>query len=233
MNKSLEHIAIIMDGNGRWASKNDLKRIYGHKRGVDAVKAITTHCVKLEIKYLTLYTFSNENWKRPKSEIIALMKLLVKTLNVEIDLLVSNNIKFNVFGNMKKLDTLTRNKLKHVINTTNANSGLSLNLAISYGSRQEIIHAINKIISEKKNKRIDVDKFNSYLYTSKLPDPDLLIRTGGEYRISNFLLWQIAYSEIYFSKLYWPDFNAKELDKAIKEYSNRERRFGKISKQLN
>lgn len=226
------HIAIIMDGNGRWASDNNQKRVCGHKKGVEAVKEITEHCVKLDIKYLTLYTFSNENWSRPKSEILALMNLLVKTLDVEINMLLNNDIKFNVFGDLDKLDIITKKKLSEVISKTKLNSGLQLNLAISYGSRQEIVCAINKILNSDI-REIDEKYFDNSLYTSKFPDPDLLIRTGGEYRISNFLLWQIAYSEIYFSKLYWPDFNIKELDKAICDYSSRERRYGKISEQLN
>ena len=227
-----DHIAIIMDGNGRWASKNNFKRVSGHKMGVETVKKVTEHCVKLGIKYLTLYTFSNENWNRPKSEILSLMSLLVKTLDIEINLLVNNDIKFNVFGDLDKLDVITKKKLNDVVNKTELNSGLQLNLAISYGSRQEMIHAINKILQSNVN-HIDEKKFSEFLYTSKFPDPDLLIRTGGEYRISNFLLWQIAYSEIYFSKLYWPEFNIEELDKAIFDYSNRERRYGKISEQIN
>jgi len=233
MTKKPNHIAIIMDGNGRWASQNNLQRVDGHKKGVETVKKITEHCAKLGIKYLTLYTFSNENWNRPKTEIIALMNLLVKTLKIEVDLLLNNNIKFDVLGDLNKLDVFTNRKLKEVMKKTNLNNGMQLSLAISYGSRQEIVHAINKIIVLKKNKKIDENLFNNYLYTSNIPDPDLLIRTGGEYRISNFLLWQIAYSEIYFSNLFWPDFNVKELDKAISDYENRERRYGKISEQLN
>ena len=233
MTKKPNHIAIIMDGNGRWASQNNLQRVDGHKKGVETVKKITEHCAKLGIKYLTLYTFSNENWNRPKTEIIALMNLLVKTLKIEVDLLLNNNIKFDVLGDLNKLDVFTNRKLKEVMKKTNLNNGMQLSLAISYGSRQEIVHAINKIIVLKKNKKIDENLFNNYLYTSNIPDPDLLIRTGGEYRISNFLLWQIAYSEIYFSNLFWPDFNVKELDKAIFDYENRERRYGKISEQIN
>ena len=228
-----KHIAIIMDGNGRWASDNNQKRVAGHRKGVETVKDITKHCVKLDIKYLTLYTFSNENWSRPKSEILALMNLLVKTLDVEIKMLLNNNIKFNVFGDLDKLDIITKKKLSDVIDKTKLNSGLQLNLAISYGSRQEIVCAINKILNADIIREIDEKCFNDFLYTSKFPDPDLLIRTGGEYRISNFLLWQIAYSEIYFSKLYWPDFNTNELDKAICDYSSRERRYGQTSEQLN
>jgi len=230
--KKPEHIAIIMDGNGRWAYENNKKRVAGHKKGVETVKEITEHCVKLGIKYLTLYTFSNENWSRPKSEILALMNLLVKTLDIEINLLLNNNIKFNVFGDLNRLDIITKKKLNDVIKKTKLNSGLQLNLAISYGSRQEIVYAINRLLQSNMNSISEKD-FSDCLYTSEFPDPDLLIRTGGEYRISNFLLWQIAYSEIYFSKLYWPDFNIKELDKAIFDYSNRERRYGKISEQLN
>ena len=225
-----KHLAIIMDGNGRWASHNNKERIDGHRRGVRAVKEITEYCVKVGIEYLTLYTFSNENWKRPKSEVLALMKLLLKSLDEQLELLLRNNIKLTVIGDMDKLDLITRCKLKDVIYKTSKNRGMNLNLAISYGGRQEIISAINKFLKLNKNKFIDEDQFRSFLYTSNIPDPDLLIRTGGEYRISNFLLWQIAYTEIYFSKKFWPEFTENEIKLAIADFQNRDRRYGKIIK---
>jgi len=228
-----KHIAIIMDGNGRWAKKRNKSRLDGHMSGVKAVKKIVKECVKLDVKFLTLYTFSSENWSRPKSEIIGLLKLLVTTLEEEQRLLIDNNVKFNVFGNLKKLDLFTRNKLKKVEKTTCKNSKLNLNLAISYSGRDEILYAINKIL-DQKIKSIDKESiFNNYLYTHKFPAPDLLIRTGGELRISNFLLWQIAYSELYFTETLWPDFDEDSLKLALKDFNNRERRFGKISEQIN
>ena len=220
-----------MDGNGRWAKEKNLDRIHGHKAGVKAVREITEYCVEKGIKYLTLYTFSEENWDRPKKEVSALMKLLVLTLNTELDLFLNNNVKLNVIGNIEKMDFLTKNTIKKFINKTNENDGLVLSLALSYGSRQEIIQAINNILDSKKHK-ISLNDLEKELYTKDLPDPDLLIRTGGENRISNFLLWQIAYTEIYFTKVFWPDFEIKELEKALSDYSFRERRFGKTSEQL-
>ena len=225
------HIAIIMDGNGRWAKNKNLSRLYGHKEGVSVVKKITTHCVQLKIKYLTLYTFSNENWLRPKKEVLSLMKLFVSTLNKEINLLIKNNIRFRVIGNKSKLDFITKNKINDIEKLTNKNTGMNMILAISYGSRQEILTAINNIVVNEKS-AISEDKFSEYLFTKGIRDPDLLIRTGKEKRISNFLLWQIAYSEIYFTSTYWPLFNRQELFEAIREYQNRERRFGKVSEQL-
>ena len=218
-----------MDGNGRWAEKNNKKRISGHKKGVETVKIVTEECVKIGIKYLTLYTFSNENWRRPKTEVLALMKLLVDSLNDHLLLLRENNIKLSVIGDMDKLDIITYNKLKSVIDETRKNSGMVLNLAISYGGRQEIIFAVNKILKNNNVKNINEKKFNEYLYTINIPDPDFLIRTGGDSRISNFLLWQIAYAEIYFSNKFWPEFSKEDLKKAIKDYQNRERRYGEIA----
>jgi undecaprenyl diphosphate synthase len=218
-----------MDGNGRWAALNNNKRIFGHKKGVETVKKITEYCVKIKIKFLTLYTFSNENWKRPRSEIVSLMNLLVKSLDDQLELLMSNNIKLNVIGDIEKLDFITRKKLNSVVNKTEKHTGLNLNLAISYGSRQEIVNAINILLQQDKIKKINENDFSSYLYTSNIPDPDLLIRTGKEWRISNFLLWQIAYSEIYFSDMYWPDFDEEELKRAISDFKKRERRYGEIN----
>ena len=231
MKKIPNHLAIIMDGNGRWAKNNNLKRIDGHKIGVKAVKEIVKHCVKLKIKFLTLYTLSIENWDRPKSEVLSLIKLLILTLDKELSLLIDNKINFNVFGNLKRLDLITRKKINSVTKITKNNSKLYLNLAISYSARDEIVNASNVLI-ENKISNVKESDFKEYLYTNHIPDPDLLIRTGGEYRLSNFLLWQIAYTELYFTSILWPDFNIEALNKAIKEYQQRERRFGKISEQI-
>ena len=226
-----DHVAIIMDGNGRWAAKRGLSRTDGHTEGVKSVRKITKYCGELKIKHLTLFTFSEENWNRPKSEILSLMKLLVKSIDIEKKSLIKNNVKFCVFGNLKKIDVFTRKKLLSVQKVTKENTGLQLNLAISYGSRQEILMAINRLLDEKINS-ISEESFSNYLYTKGLPDPDLLIRTSGENRISNFLLWQIAYTEVYFSNVLWPDFNEHELDKALKDFNLRDRRFGKIKEDL-
>ena len=232
VNKSVpSHIAIIMDGNGRWAKNKNLSRLCGHKEGVSVVKKISTHCVQLKIKYLTLYTFSNENWLRPKKEVLSLMKLFVSTLNKEINLLIKNNIRFRVIGNKSKLDFITKNKINDIEKLTNKNTGMNMILAISYGSRQEILTAINNIVVNEKS-AISEDKFSEYLFTKGIRDPDLLIRTGKEKRISNFLLWQIAYSEIYFSDILWPDFTEQDLDSIILDFQKRERRYGKTSQQV-
>jgi undecaprenyl diphosphate synthase len=220
-----------MDGNGRWAKNKNLSRLYGHKEGVSVVKKITTHCVQLKVKYLTLYTFSNENWLRPKKEVLSLMKLFVSTLNKEINLLIKNNIRFRVIGNKSKLDFITKNKINEIEKLTNKNTGMNMILAISYGSRQEILTAINNIVVNEKS-AITEDKFSEYLFTKGIRDPDLLIRTGKEKRISNFLLWQIAYSEIYFSDILWPDFTEQDLDSIILDFQKRERRYGKTSQQV-
>ena len=222
-----KHIAIIMDGNGRWAKLKGMKRTDGHKKGVESVREITNACNEIGIEHLTLYTFSEENWFRPKTEVVSLMNLLVKSLEQEKKKLYNNNIKFFVFGDLKKINKYIRNKLNEVVELTKNNTGLNLNLAISYGSRQEILQAI-KIMFDENIENINENTFNQYLYTKNIPEPDLLIRTGGDNRLSNFMLWQIAYTEIYFSKVYWPDFNKKELFIAINDYNKRERRFGKI-----
>ena len=228
---TIQHIAIIMDGNGRWAEKKGYSRIKGHEKGVESVREITEFCVSKNLKYLTLFTFSEENWNRPKKEIFALMELLVKTLDKQLDLFLNNNVKFDIIGDLSKIDIFTKRKIIQFKEKTQNNTGLHLNLAISYGSRQEIVKGINKIINERKRK-IDIKDFNGFLYTKNIPDPDLLIRTGGENRLSNFLLWQIAYTEIYFSNVYWPDFSIEDMQNAIDDYHSRERRFGRISKQL-
>ena len=218
-----------MDGNGRWASKKGLSRTEGHKAGVKSVRRVIKYCSKLKINYLTLFTFSQENWNRPQNEVLALMKLLLSSLNKELNEMVKNNVKFKVIGNLEKVDMLTRSRLKYAEESTKNNDGLTLCLAISYSGRQEIVNAINKIIDSKIN-NIDENSLSEFLYTSNIPDPDLLIRTGDEHRISNFLLWQLAYTEIYFSKVFWPDFKEKDLDAAINDFKSRERRFGKLTK---
>jgi undecaprenyl diphosphate synthase len=231
------HIAIIMDGNGRWARKRGLRREKGHQAGKKSVKKIIESCIELGIKYLTLYAFSTENWNRPKIEIDFLMQLLFLSLNDEFDNLNKNNIKFDTIGNLKRLPKKISNYLEKVKLETNGNSTLTLTLALSYGSRYELVDALKEISLKVKNniissKNIDESVINNHLYTRNLPDVDLLIRTSGEKRISNFLLWQIAYSELYFTEKLWPDFEKKDFYKALISYQNRERRFGKTSDQI-
>ena len=221
------HIAIVMDGNGRWALNKNLDRFKGHEKGVRVVKEVTKYCSEIGVKYLTLYTFSNENWKRPANEVISLMKLFRKTLIDEINLILENNIKFKVIGDKTKLDILTRKKIDDLESKTKNNKNMQLILALSYGSRQEIITAVNNLLQKNKNK-VNLDEFINSLFTRNIPDPDILIRTGFEKRISNFLLWQIAYSEIFFIDEYWPNFNKKILKNIIKDYNLRERRYGKL-----
>ena len=231
------HIAIIMDGNGRWAKKRGLKRELGHRAGRKSVKKIVESCRELGVKNLTLYAFSTENWNRPRLEIDFLMQLLLLSLKDELKNLNKNNIKFETIGNLDRLPVKIKNYLKKVKETTKKNSKLTLTLALSYGSRNEIVDVVKEIADKVKNniisiKNIDETIINNHLYTRNLPDVDLLIRTSGEKRISNFLLWQIAYSELYFSKKLWPDFRKKDLLKAVISYQNRERRFGKTSEQI-
>ena len=221
------HIAIVMDGNGRWALNKNLDRFKGHEKGVRVVKEVTKYCSEIGVKYLTLYTFSNENWKRPANEVISLMKLFRKTLIDEINLILENDIKFKVIGDKTKLDILTRKKIDDLESKTKNNKNMQLILALSYGSRQEIITAVNNLLQKNKNK-VNLDEFINSLFTRNIPDPDILIRTGFEKRISNFLLWQIAYSEIFFVDEYWPNFNKKILKNIIKDYNLRERRYGKL-----
>ena len=230
------HIAIIMDGNGRWASSKKLPRIAGHKEGINSVREITRVCGNIGVKYLTLYTFSTENWKRPKKEVSALMKLLLNTINNEIKKLNKENVKFTVIGDLTTLPKTTFRGLVDGIELTKNNDGLTMCLALNYGSRQEIINTVKKIYHDIKIGEIKIEDINQKLlseslYTKDMPDPDLLIRTSGEFRISNFLLWQIAYTEIVVTKKYWPDFREKELFDAIVDYQSRERRYGKISGQ--
>ena len=226
-----------MDGNGRWANAKGLPRISGHREGVRTVRKITKICGELNVHVLTLYTFSSENWNRPVTEVSALMKLLVSSLRREVKDLMRNNVRFTVIGDIEELDINVQNELLDAIQKTKHNTGLNLNLALSYGSRKEILSAV-KILSEKivageiDSEQINETLFSQMLYTKDIPDPDLLIRTGGEFRISNFLLWQIAYTEIHVTQTSWPAFGKKELTKAIFEYQNRERRYGKISEQL-
>ena len=232
-----KHIAIIMDGNGRWAKERGLPRIAGHREGINSVREITRICGEIGVKYLTLFTFSTENWNRPKREVKALMTLLLSTIKKEIKELHKNNVKFSTIGDISILPKSTEKEIKQGIKLTFNNSGLNLILTLNYGSRQEILSAVNNIISDINKKDIEIDSideniFSSYLYTNNCPDPDLLIRTSGELRISNFLLWQSAYTEMYLTDTYWPSFRENELFQAILDFQNRERRFGKTSEQL-
>ncbi len=232
------HIAIIMDGNGRWAKKKNLNRISGHIKGVDAVREIVTACRELGIKVLTLYAFSIENWRRPKDEVAALMGLLMEYLFKEREEMVQNNIRLSAIGRIEDLPLEVQNTLRETSKKTEQCDGMILNLALSYGGRSEILHAVQGILSDFqkgkiKPEEINLQRFSQYLWTRGIPDPDLLIRTSGEFRISNFLLWQIAYTELYVTETLWPDFDRKELLKAIAAYQSRERRFGLTSEQLN
>ena len=231
------HLAIIMDGNGRWAKKRNKNRVFGHTKGINAVRKIVEESIRLEIKYLTLYAFSTENWNRPKEEISILMQLLMKSLKNEFKKFIKNKIKLNVIGNISLLPESVKEELSYVLKKTSKNNQLILTLALSYSGREEIENAMKKICFKVKNNIIPIEKIdqstiNEHLYTENLPDVDLLIRTSGEKRISNFLLWQIAYAELYFSEVLWPDFNEKNLHEAILNYQKRERRFGKTSDQI-
>jgi len=232
------HLAIIMDGNGRWAKQRGKLRIFGHENGVKAVRETVESAAKIGINYLTLYAFSTENWNRPKREVDTLMNLLVSSLKKELPTLQKNNVKLNAIGNIDSLPKKAFKELHEVIENTKKNTGMTLTLALSYGAREEIKHAVQEICIKVKNniispENIDEAIINNHLYTHNLPDVDLLIRTSGEQRISNFLLWQIAYAELYFVEIFWPDFRLEHLAEAIKNYQNRERRFGKTSEQLN
>ena len=228
------HVAIIMDGNGRWAKKIGRKRAFGHENGTKSVRECIDQSIKLGIKNLTLYVFSTENWNRPKYEVKALMDLLVYSLEKERINLIDNGIKLNVIGDIEALNDKPKSKLKSIITETKNNKKLNLNLAISYWSKQEIVNAIREVSNKVKNniissKNIDENIINEHLYTRNLPNVDLLIRTGGEKRVSNFLLWQIAYAEMYFTDVLWPDFKREDFMKALDDYQKRERRFGKIN----
>lgn len=231
------HLAIIMDGNGRWAKQKGMLRAFGHENGTKSVRKTVESCAKLGIKNLTLYAFSTENWNRPKIEVDTLMKLLVSSLKKEIKTLQTNNIKLNAIGNLTNLPDSVQKELQEVIEKTSENTRMTLTLALSYGAREEIIQAVKKITNKVKNniiseESIDESIINQHLYTHNLPDVDLVIRTSGEHRISNFLLWQIAYAEFYFTEVLWPDFTEKDLYEAIISYQKRERRFGKTSEQI-
>ncbi|MRI02380.1 isoprenyl transferase [Kriegella sp. EG-1] len=232
------HLAIIMDGNGRWAKERGKLRVFGHEHGVKTVRVTVENCVKLGLEYLTLYTFSTENWNRPKLEVDTLMRLLVSSLKKELKTFNKNNVRLNTIGNISSLPQKAQIELKETVTKTQENTGLTLTLALSYGSREELTSAMKDIAVKVKNniispESIDETIINTHLYTQNLPDVDLLIRTSGEQRISNFLLWQIAYAELYFIDVFWPNFNEHHLAEAIKNYQNRERRFGKTSEQLN
>ena len=233
-NKYPRHVAIIMDGNGRWAHKRGLPRSAGHHAGVQVIKRILSICEELGIRTLTLYAFSKENWTRPQLEIKGLMSLLVEFLDKELKEMISKNIRLTSIGNLEELNPLVREKLKMAIEATKTNTGIRLNMALNYGGRQDILSAVNHILKDYKDKKIladDVDTsfFGRYLDTHDLEDPDLLIRTSGEERISNFLLWQLSYSEIYGTRTLWPDFDEKEFRIAIDNYLRRERRYGAIA----
>jgi len=232
-----EHLAIIMDGNGRWAKKQGLLRAIGHESGTKSVKSNIETCAKIGIKYLTLYAFSTENWNRPLLEVETLMRILIKALKKELKTLQDNNIKLNAIGNLDKLPRTAQKELLDVIDKTKNNTRMTLTLALSYGSREELINVVKSISDKVKNNIISIDSIdgsiiNEHLYTQNLPDVDLLIRTSGEHRISNFLLWQIAYAELYFTDILWPDFKEQDLYEAIISYQKRERRFGKTSEQV-
>jgi undecaprenyl diphosphate synthase len=231
------HIAIIMDGNGRWARKHALKRIAGHKKGAEAVQKVVKTSREIGIQYLTLYAFSVENWRRPADEIDALMSLLEEFLVSELQEMLETDIRLRTIGDIRELPERTRKILLNTVEQTSHNNGMTLNLALSYGGRDEIVEAVKKFIRDKESGRIkneDITKelFSEYLYTADIPDPDLLIRTSGEYRLSNFLLWQSAYTELCFIDILWPDFTGENLIDIISDYQNRERRFGMISDQL-
>lgn len=228
-----QHIAIIMDGNGRWAKSKNLPRAMGHKAGVEAIREIVKECNNLGVKYLTLYAFSTENWKRPKDEVSALMRLLVQYLRKEFNELNKNNVVINHIGNINELPELCEKELNNAYENTKNNTGLILNLALNYGGRSEIIRAFKLMNEDIKNgtleeNDIDDKTVSNYLYTKNMPDPDLIIRPSGEQRLSNFLLWQCAYSEFWYSDINWPDFKKENLHKAIYDYQNRDRRFGAV-----
>jgi undecaprenyl diphosphate synthase len=231
------HIAIIMDGNGRWAKEQGKDRLFGHYHGVESVRNIVEGCAELGIKYLTLYAFSTENWDRPKDEVKGLMELLVETIKQEVSTLNKNNIRLHVIGNISLLPSRARNELSEACAATQINTGLNLIMALSYSSRWEILEAVRNLAKAVKNREIEPDQitneiFEKYLCTANFPDPELMIRTSGEFRISNFLLYQLAYSELYFSPTLWPDFRKENLYEALLDFQGRERRFGKISEQI-
>lgn len=235
MTRIPQHIAIIMDGNGRWAMERGKERTYGHQAGVEAVRRITSECTRLGVKYLTLYTFSTENWNRPDDEVAALMGLVLSSLEDEI--FMKNNVRFRVIGDLGRLPEAVQQKLRETEEHTEKNDAMTMVVALSYSSKLEIVRAMQKMAQEVKDgtlapEAIDENTIDKHLWTSFMPDPDLLIRTGGEVRISNYLLWQIAYSELYFCDTYWPDFDEQELHKAIQSFQSRQRRYGKTEAQV-
>ncbi len=238
INRLPVHIAIIMDGNGRWAKNQGKFRVFGHESGVLSVKDIVEGCVEIGIEYLTVYAFSTENWNRPVEEVNALMELLISTINNEAETLNKNNVRLNAIGDIKSLPQKCIDDLANVMDITSKNTKCTLTLALSYSAKWEIIEATKELAKQLVEQKITLDdineeSFNAHLTTAKLPDPELMIRTSGEHRISNFLLWQIAYTELYFTETLWPDFRREDLFEAIVDYQKRERRFGKISEQLN
>lgn len=229
VNNIPEHVAIILDGNGRWATKRNKPRTFGHKKGAENVVDIAIHAKNRGVKYLTLYAFSTENWKRPASEVDYLMKLLISFVEKKLDQLMAEDCKINFMGDLSKIPENTRKAVEKALDKTEDNKSLFINIALNYGGRDEIVHAIKSIIDDGYlSKDIDEKLISKYLYTGNLPDPDLLIRPGGELRLSNFLIYQMAYTELYFTDCLWPDFNKDEFDKAIMEYAKRNRRFGDI-----
>ncbi len=238
INRLPEHIAIIMDGNGRWAKNQGKFRVFGHESGVLSVKDIVEGCVDVGIKYLTVYAFSAENWSRPIDEVNALMELLISTINNEAETLNKNNVRLNAIGDLKSLPQKCIDDLANVMEITSKNTKCTLTLALSYSAKWEILEAAKKLITQVQAKQITIDDINEEIFaaqltTNTIPDPELMIRTSGEHRVSNFLLWQIAYTELYFTETLWPDFRREDLFEAIVDYQKRERRFGKISEQLN
>ncbi|MEO8664141.1 MAG: isoprenyl transferase [Ignavibacteria bacterium] len=233
-----DHVAIIMDGNGRWAKSKGLSRVFGHNEGVNSARDIVEASGQLGIKYLTLYTFSTENWKRPRNEITLLMKLLIRSIRDETDRLHQNDVRLIATGDLENLPVKVTDELNEAMRKTKDNKLMTLNLALSYSGRWDILNAVKKILSEQNKSKFDLEalnekSFSKYLATGSIPDPDLMIRTGGEFRISNFMLWQMAYSEIYIDDNYWPEFKRAQYYKAISDYQKRERRFGLVSEQLN
>jgi undecaprenyl diphosphate synthase len=236
-NRIPKHVAVIMDGNGRWAEKHGKARVFGHESGVESVRSVVEGAGEIGIKHLTLYAFSTENWERPKSEVEALMELLVHAIDNESELLMKNNVRLSAIGDLSKMPPKVKERLDGCIRFLNENTGLNLILALSYSSKWEIINAVKNLAKDSVEGKINPEMINNelfetYLNTADIPDPELLIRTSGEFRISNFLLWQIAYAELYFTEKLWPDFRKEDLFEAVFDFQNRERRFGKISEQL-
>ena len=237
MNKLPKHVAIIMDGNGSWANQRGKQRVMGHKKGASAVREVIEEAARKEIKFLTLFTFSTENWSRPEDEVSVLMRLLLSSLKKEFNRLTKNNIKLKSIGDSSGLPTLVSEELNYVIEKTKNNTGLTLTLALNYGAKEELTQAMKTIANKVKNsiispEKVDQSTINEHLYSHYLPPVDLLIRTSGEKRLSNFLLWHVAYAELYFTTTLWPDFSKEDLNKALTNYGKRERRFGKTSEQL-